>query len=130
MSGARTAGLRATAALAALVGIGVFVQVYLIASYIFGADALDAHEAVGGITHLVEILVFLAALVGWWKDWRMVGLAFLLPVLGTVQVAFSDGDDWVGGLHGLLALFVLVLAAIIHVRAMRAAGAARVMPAA
>ncbi|MFN8122996.1 MAG: hypothetical protein U0237_11270 [Thermoleophilia bacterium] len=119
--GARTAGLRATAALAALVGIGVFVQVYLIASYIFGADALDAHKAVGGITHLVEVLTFIAALVGWWKDWKAVGLAFLLPLVGTVQVAFSDGEKWVGGLHGLLALFVLVLAAVIHVRAMRAA---------
>lgn len=124
MSGARTAGLRATAALAALVGIGVFAQVYLIASYIFGADSLEAHEAVGGITHLVEVLVFVAALVGWWKNWKAVGLAFLLPLLGTVQVAFSEGDTWVGGLHGLLALVVLVLAAIIHVRAMRAARAA------
>jgi len=121
MSGARTAGLRATAALAALVGIGVFAQVYLIAAYIFGADALEAHRTVGFITHLVEILVFLAALVGWWKDWRMVGFAFLLPLVGTVQLAFSDGEDWVGGLHGLLALIVLVLAAIIHVRAMRTA---------
>lgn len=96
--------------LAALVVIGVFVQVYLIASYFFGADALDAHQDVGGIVHLVEVLVFIAGAVAWWGNWRKVGMAFALPVIGTIQLAFSDGDEWVGGLHGLLALFVLGLA--------------------
>ena len=123
MTGVRGPALWAVSGLAALVAVGVFVQVYLIASYIFGADALDAHKAVGFTVHLVEVLVFLVALVAWWKEWRKVGLAFALAVIGTVQLAFSDGERWVGGLHGLLALVVLVLAALVHVRAMRDARA-------
>ena len=55
--------------LAALVAVGVFVQVYLIASYFFGAgqDALDAHKNLGGIVHIVEVLVFLTAIGGYWR---------------------------------------------------------------
>jgi hypothetical protein len=97
--------------LAALIVVGVWLQVYFIASYFFGAeDALDAHEATGGITHLVELLVFLAALGAWWRNWGRIGFALLFPVVGTVQIAFSESDAWTGGLHGLLALVILVLA--------------------
>ena len=46
-------------------------------------------------------------------------------MLGTIQVGFADGDDWVGGFHGLLALVVLILAAIITHRAMRHLGVGR-----
>jgi len=52
----RTRALWAQSALAALVGIGVVVQVYLIAAYIFGADALDAHQAVGNVVLALEVL--------------------------------------------------------------------------
>jgi hypothetical protein len=101
--------------LAALVVVGVFLQVYFIAAYFFGeADALDAHEAVGGITHGVEVLVFLAALPAWWGiRWGLIGHAFSLPVIGTIQLIPTESDGWVGGLHGLLALFVLAIAASI-----------------
>src|SRR5262249_46959116 len=79
---------------------------YLIASYIFGADSLDAHKTVGGITHGLEILTGLVGIGAWWGNWRMVGVSILLPVIGTIQVAFADGHRYVGGLHGLFALFV------------------------
>jgi hypothetical protein len=110
--------------LSGLVALGVFLQVYFISSYIFGAgtDALDLHKDIGGIVHGVELLVFIAALVGFWKKWADVGWAFALALIGTVQLGFSDGDDWVGGLHGLLALFVLVIAGIVSHRTMRALG--------
>jgi hypothetical protein len=110
--------------LSSLVALGVFLQVYFIASYMFGAgtDALDLHKDIGGIVHGVELLVFIAALVGFWKKWADVGWAFALALIGTVQLGFSDGDDWVGGLHGLLALFVLVIAGIVSHRTMRALG--------
>jgi uncharacterized membrane protein YhaH (DUF805 family) len=108
--------------LSALVAVGVFVQVYLIASYIFGAgkDALDAHKNLGGIVHAVEVLVFLAALVGFWKRWTDVGWAFALALIGTIQLSFASGDDWVGGFHGVLALVILILAAVVSHRTMRA----------
>ena len=105
---------------AALVVVGVFVQVYLITSYVSGAgeDALDAHSFLGfAIIHPLELFVFLASIGAWWGAWRWVGLSFFLIVLGTVQISLVPPDDrtngWVHGLHGLLALFVMILAAVI-----------------
>jgi hypothetical protein len=101
---------------AALVAVGVLLQAFSIAAYMrgAGADALDMHKTVGFLTHSVEIVVGLAALVGYWGLWRRVGLAILLPVIGTAQlVAVGDtgrSGGWVNGLHGLLALVVLLLA--------------------
>jgi hypothetical protein len=104
---------------AALVVLGVFLQAFSIAAYARGAGsgALDMHETVGFITHSVEIVVFLAAIGAFWRDWWRIGLALLLPVIGTIQV-FLIGDTeepggWVNGLHGLLALVVLLLAAVL-----------------
>ncbi len=48
--------------------------------------------------------------------------------MGTIQLGFADGDDWVGGLHGLFALIVLVLAAIAAHRSVRALGLGRHAP--
>ncbi len=113
--------------LASLVAIGVFLQVYFIASFASGAtDALDWHQNVGGIIHLAEVLVFLSGLVAFWGFWKWVGWSLLLPVLGTVQIGLAPDDDpssgWVHGFHGLLALFVLILAAILAHRDMRLLG--------
>jgi hypothetical protein len=119
--------LWANLVLAVLVAVGVFVQVYLIASYFFGAgqDALDAHKDLGGVVHIVEVLVFLTAIGGYWRRWGEIGLSFSLAVIGTIQLSFADGDDWVGGLHGVFALVVLILAAVIAHRTMRALGVGR-----
>jgi peptidoglycan/LPS O-acetylase OafA/YrhL len=100
--------------LAALVVLGVWLQVYFIASYFFGAaDALDVHKTIGEIMRGVEVLVFLAALGAWWRNWGKIGHAFGLAAVGTIQIALSGGDDWVGGFHGLLALAILVMAVFI-----------------
>jgi hypothetical protein len=99
---------------AALVAIGVWLQVYFIASYFFGEeDALELHQNVGGALHGIEILVFLAALGAWWRNWGKIGHAFGLAVVGTVQIGLTDGEGWVGGLHGLLALALLTMAVFI-----------------
>jgi len=107
-------------ALATAIVLGVFVQVYLIGSYFFGAGqgALDAHMSVGWIVHGLEVLVFLAALVAW-LSWRDLGLSALLAVIGTVQVSLASEARWVGGLHPLLALVVLGLATTLALRAFR-----------
>jgi hypothetical protein len=101
-------------ALALAIAFGVFLQVYLIGAYIFGAgvDALDAHKDVGFTVHGLEVLVFLVALAAWLPR-ADVGLALLLALLGTTQIALADAHGWTGGLHPLGALFVLVLAATI-----------------
>jgi hypothetical protein len=113
--GPRRTAVWAVLILVGLVAIGVLVQVYLIASYIFGAgvDALDAHKTMGNVVHGLEVLTFLVALYAWWGRWALATLALSLPVIGTIQVFFADGDEWVGGVHGLLALIVFALAGAI-----------------
>lgn len=112
---------------ATLVVVGIFVQVYLIAAYIFGAggDALSAHKDLGNTVHGVEVLVFLSALGAYWRRWWEVGLSFALAVIGTAQVFLANGDRWVGALHGLFALLVFVLGAVVAHRSARALGLGR-----
>lgn len=114
--GARWAHL----ALALAVVVGVFVQVYLIGAYIFGAGqgALDAHKTAGWTVHGFEMLVFVAALVAW-LPWVDLVLSLLLAVVGTVQVSLASEHRWVGGLHPVLALVVVGLAAVLVLRALR-----------
>ena len=118
----RRTALKVQAALAGLIALLVVLQVYFIASHFFGAeDALDIHETNGfAVIHPLELLVFLVGIYAWWRNWRMVGWAFLLPLIGTIQIAFTEGDGWVGGLHGLLALVVGGLAGHIAAIAWRA----------
>jgi hypothetical protein len=49
----------------------------------------------------------------------MVATGFALAVIGTLQLSFTDGDDWVGGLHGLFALIVLTIAVHLAIKAWR-----------
>jgi hypothetical protein len=109
---------------ACIIVIAVFLQVYFIASYFSGAGegALDAHGFVGGIViHASELIVFLSALVAFWRLWGWIAVNFGLFVFGTIQIFLSPPDEdpasgWVHGLHGLFALFVLLYAAYIAYR--------------
>lgn len=109
---------------AALVVIGVFVQVYLIGAYIFGAgqDALDAHKDLGNVVFLIALLGFLAGIGAYGKRWGDLAWPFALAVVATIQVSFASGDDWVGGFHAVFALLDLILAAIVTHRTMRHLG--------
>ena len=116
--------------LSSLIVLLIFLQAYLITAYIAGAgeDALDAHGFVGfAIIHAAELLVFLTAFGAWPKQWKWIGLTFFLFVLGTVQLFLAPPDEdpasgWLHGLHGLLALVVMVTAAVIAHRGMRDLG--------
>jgi hypothetical protein len=106
--------------LAVAVLVGLVLQLYFIAAWIFGSSgALDAHKDAGTfVVHPLEIFAFVAALIGWWGTWRNVLWSFALPILGTVQIFFvgdlqDPGNGWVHGLHGGLVLFVAALAGII-----------------
>jgi hypothetical protein len=109
---------------ASIVVLGVFLQVYFIASFFTGAgdSALDAHSFTGGvIVHGSELIVLISGLVAFWGAGKLVGLSALLFVFGTVQIFLAPPDDdpasgWVHGLHGLFALFVALLAAWIAYR--------------
>jgi len=120
-----------SAVAASLVALGVILQVYFIASWIFGAeDALDAHRGAGSIIWLLEIIVLVSGLVFYWGVWRSAAVSIALPVLGTIQVFFlGDIEDpsknesgWLHGLHGGLAIFVFLLAAAIAYRDLKALG--------
>jgi hypothetical protein len=104
--------------LAGAVAVGVCVQVYLIASYFFGAgeDALDAHTGAGFAVHGFEVLVLVAALIAWLPRTDLL-LSLALALIGTAQIAFAEATEWAGGLHGLTALIVLVLAGLLLARA-------------
>lgn len=122
--------------LATIIVVGVFLQAYLITAYITGTsgsqDALDAHRFLGfAILHPAELLVFLTAFGAWPRAWRWIGLTFLMPLLGTIQVFLAPPESgepqsgWIHGFHGLLALVVLVIAAIIAHHGMRDLGLRR-----
>ena len=104
---------------AGLVILGVWLQVYLIASYLFGADSLQTHKDMGFVVHGFEVLAFLTALIAW-RSRGDVGLTFALALVGTIQIALTDSKRYVGGLHGLFALVVLVLAVFVVKRGMDA----------
>lgn len=98
----------------------VFAQVYLIAEFAFGdAAALDAHMTLGRVVVGFELVVLLTALVGWRRDRRELGLSVALVVVGLVQVSLAKdlgNSPQVHALHGMLALAVVLLAALIAVR--------------
>ena len=119
--------------LSVLVLAGVALQLYFIAAWLFGAGngALDAHKAVGGaFVHPAEVLVFVAALGAWHRNWPAVGWSFALAVLGTIQVIAvgeisNPANGWWHGLHGGLVLVVVALAAFIARRDASALGLRR-----
>jgi hypothetical protein len=115
------------AALAVAVVLAVFVQVYLIGAYLFGAGAgaLNAHKSVGFIAHSIELAIPIMALVAWLPRTEII-LSIALAVVGTVQVALADAHRWVGALHPLAALAVLIMAALV---AWRSPGRHRSSPA-
>lgn len=117
----RRAALWVFTVAAAVVAAGVLWQAFMIVAYVRGAgpEARDLHVSGAYAVHTLEFVVALAAAVAFWDDWRRVGFAVLLPIYGTFQV-FAIGDTdrpggWADGLHGLLALIVLLQAAMLAV---------------
>jgi hypothetical protein len=107
----------------AAVVVGVFVQIYLIASFIFGdSGALSTHETNGDIVVAFELVAFLSALVGWRRASRtQLWLSVALFLVGAVQVSLAKdvGDSpGVHALHGVFALVVVLLASAIVARAL------------
>lgn len=102
----------------------MFLQVYLAAGQLFGTSSLDEHEDTGWIVHNFEVAVFVTALVAWLPR-ADIGWSVLLVVVGTVQIQLSDADRWVGAMHGVGALLVLIVASIVVHRDLRGLGLTR-----
>ena len=88
-------GLWGTSIFAALSAVGMLIQVYLIAGFIFGENGwLDAHKSLGMLTHLFYVLTFVAALVAAWPNWRATQWPFLLALIGSVQAFRPAAPTW------------------------------------
>ena len=118
-----------------VVVIGVLLQAFSIVAWVRGAGpgALDMHKDVADAVHVGELAVVVGAVWARWGNWRAVGLAALFLVVSVLQVVlFGDTDKqggWVNGLHGFLALVVLIAAVAYAERASRRLGLrARIAP--
>ena len=118
-----------------VVVIGVLLQAFSIVAWIRGAGpgALDMHKDVADVVHVGELAVVVGAIWAWWGNWRAVGLAALFLVVSVLQVVLIGDTDkqggWVNGLHGLLALVVLIAALAYAEQASRRLGFhARIAP--
>jgi hypothetical protein len=98
----------------AIVVLGVLWQAFSIAAYVRGAGegALDAHLTGSFFVHAGQLMVVVGAIWAWWGNWTAVGLAIAFLVLSFAQLAFlGDTDEqggWINGLHGFLALIILL----------------------
>ena len=94
--------------------VGVLIQAFTIAAYVRGAGegALDAHGGFSLIVHVGQLLIVIGAIWAWWGNWARVGGAVAFLVLAFAQLAFLGDTEkeggWINGLHGFLALVILL----------------------
>ncbi len=111
-----------------LVVLGVLWQAFTIAAYVRGAGdgALDAHGMGSLIVHIGQLAIVIGALVAYWGNWPMVGGAVAFLILSIAQLGFlgdtEEQGDWINGLHGLLALIILICGMLYAQRARRELG--------
>ena len=103
-----------------LVVLAVLWQAFSIAAYVRGAGD-DAHGFGSLFVHIGQLAVVIGAAVAYWGNWRMVGGAFAFLVLAVVQLGFLGDTEkqggWINGLHGFLALVILLWALAYAARA-------------
>ena len=108
--------------------IGVLIQAFTIAAYVRGAGegALDAHGGFSMIVHIGQLLIVIGAIWALWRNWGWVAAAVAFLVLSVAQLAFlGDTDEpggWLNGLHGFLALVILLVGAWVFDQARRRLG--------
>jgi hypothetical protein len=111
-----------------LVVLGVLWQAFSIAAYVRGAGdgALDAHGTGSIVVHLGQLAVVIGAIAAYWGNWKQVGLAVGFLVLSVAQLGFlgdtEEDGDWINGLHGFLALIVLIAGLLYAQKAARELG--------
>lgn len=108
--------------LTALYMLAIAVQLFLAASGVFrehgpgearASSVFDPHRANGDLLILIGISILVTALVGR-LDWR---IPLALAVFTAIQLPLGNLSGWAGGLHGLNALVVIALGAIVSHRA-------------
>jgi phosphatidylglycerophosphate synthase len=108
-----------------IVVVGVVWQAFSMAAYVRGAGegALDAHAGGAAFVHIGQLAIVIGALVAYWGNWRQVGYAVGFLIVSLAQLAFlGDTDkkgDWINGLHGALAIVLLVAGVLYAQKAWR-----------
>ena len=135
-AGARRAVDVAYGYLAAFFVVGVLVQVYLAGIGIFGinstkvanATSLDPHRTWGTVLMVLSLIMLILALVAWASRatviWTFV-LALLVIVAQTALAAAGESSKWIGGLHALDGMAILLLSLWLAITARRRRTAAR-----
>ncbi len=129
-TGARRAADVAYGYLAAFFVLGVLVQVYLAGIGIFGinsakvanATSLDPHRAWGTVLMVLSLILLILALIAWASRttviWTFV-LALLVIVAQTALAAAGENSKWIGGLHALDGMVILLLSLWLAITARR-----------
>jgi hypothetical protein len=106
--------------LSVLFVVGVLAQVFLAGVGVFGinapkvadASSFDAHRAFGFILMVISLLLLVLALVAW-QSMRTTISAFVLALLTVIAqnvlAALGDNNKWLGGLHALDGMLILLL---------------------
>ena len=85
--------------------------------------AIDAHGGGSLVVHIGQLAIVIGALVAYWGNWKQVGLAVGFLVLSIAQLGFlgdtEEQGDAINGLHGTLALIVLIAALLYAQKAWR-----------
>ncbi len=127
----RRGALRIVLAGGVLTVLAVLWQAFSISAYVRGAGegALDAHNWGSLFVHIGELSIVIGSIWAWWGKWNVVGTAVGFLVLAIAQLAFLGDVDkpggWINGLHGFLALIILITAAVFGHRAKRELGLGR-----
>jgi hypothetical protein len=125
LSGARSTAHMIFAGLAAITALAVVVQVFLAGVGVFGIDAktaedaasFDPHRVLGEIIGGLALLLLVAAVVARASKRAVWGAIVLFLLAEFAQHALASGGDsnkWVGGLHALDGIIVLLLALWLH----------------
>ena len=129
-TGARGAVDVAYAYLAAFFVLGVLFQVYLAGIGIFGinsakvanATSLNPHRAWGAVLMVLSLILLILALIAWVSRatviWTLL-LALLVVVAQTALAAAGDSSKWIGGLHALDGMVILLLSLWLAIAARR-----------
>jgi Family of unknown function (DUF6220) len=122
--------------LAALFVLGVLAQVYLAGIGIFGINAtklanatsLDPHRAWGTVLMVISLVLLILALIAWAARATVIGtfvLAVLVVVAQTALAAAGESNKWIGGLHALDGMVILLMSVWLAIAAWRRRKAAR-----
>ena len=110
--------------------LGVLAQVFLAGVGIFGINAikvanatsLNPHRAWGTVLMVISLIMLIMALVAWASRGTVIGtfvLALLVIVAQSGLAAAGESNKWLGGLHALDGMVILLLSIWLAIAAWR-----------